>query len=382
MPRLPKQWKGDYPGQYYGDIWQSFNIDLERYPGRLALSDKMRVRIDNTDLSGGMGIPVKFIRTNADTTDRWWALTTSKMVKTSSTDPTTGWANDGIASSPTDALDMEVHESANGEQRLVVTRATDISILNRTGAANAWTTTWWSSTLAQAALQSAKYHPIAKVQRLLGIGDVEKFHTIDSADTVINSDITLTYGNEITQAVGSSNRFWLGVRSNVGGKGLIVEWDGSSDAQNNEYKLTGTFPMVVWVQDDKPWAIDELGYIYKYTGTFEPVQQFPMAEELLLFDEESSVFDDTCISPYGVDTDRHLAYILVGAHANSRRTRSGIWIFNTKNYNLYHHMGLGQHKTAGTDIDYGQTPLAAAGGIKFVSTGLATPTIIAGARVN
>src|SRR3990167_9158589 len=122
MPRLPKQWKGVYPGQYYGDIWQSFNIDLERYQGRLALSDKMRVSIDNTDLTGGMGIPVKFIRTNADVTDRWWALTTSKMVKTSSTDPTTGWANDAIGGDgdPTDAHDMEVHESANGEQRLVV----------------------------------------------------------------------------------------------------------------------------------------------------------------------------------------------------------------------------------------------------------------------
>lgn len=227
MTRLPKQWKGVYPGQYFGDIWQSQNIDLERYPGRLALSDKMRITVDDGDLAGGMGTPVKFIRTNADTTDRFWALTTSKMIKTSSTDPTTGWANDGLASSPTDPLDMEVHESANGEQRLVVTRATDIAILNRTGAANTWTSSWWQGTLAQAALQSAKYHPIAKVQRLLGIGDVEKFHTISSADAVVNSDITLSYGYEITQAYGSSNRFWILARSNNGRKGKIIEWDGS-----------------------------------------------------------------------------------------------------------------------------------------------------------
>ena len=83
----------------------------------------------------------------------------------------------------------------------------------------------------------------------------------------------------------------------------------------------------------------------------------------------STVAATNTIQAHGVTVDRHLIYINVGAPTASRRMRSGIWCFNTINKNLYHVRGIGQHKTANTDIDYGATPLFRPGAIKYIFDG-------------
>ena len=367
-----KIFKGVFPGKYSGNLWQTFNIDLEKEQGRLRLGDKFRILTDGDD-SAVPGLPYKFLRTNADVTDRWWCLSSTKMLKTAGTNPFVAYAADGITNTPTDPLDMETHESVNGEQRLVVTRDADIAILNLSGAANAWTASWWDTTLAQAALTTGKAHPIARLQRLLAIGDVVSqvgaIHTIDKNDTVSASRLTFPSGYEPRIILASSDLFWIGLQNIFGQGAMIVSWDGSSAAYNNEYKdILGSFPLTGWIINNIPYFIDEVGYIYKYTGGgFSVIQQFPMVEEGLVF--SSTVASTNTIQVYGSTKDRHLVYINVGAPTASRRMRSGIWCFNTLNRNLYHFRGIGQHKTAGTDIDYGATPLFRPGAIKYIFDG-------------
>lgn len=366
-----KQWLGVYPGKYAGDIYQSFNIDLEKEQGRLRLGDKFRILTDGDD-AAAPGLPYKFLRTNADATDRHWALTSTKMLKTAGTNPFVAYAADGLSSSPTDALDMETHESANGEQRLVVARDADLAILNKSGTANAWTASWWQSTLSQSALATGKHHPLARLQRLLTIGDVVSqvgaIHTIDKNDTVSASRLTFPAGYEPRVTIVTSNRYWFGLQNIFGGPGMIAEWDGFSLSYNQEHYLLGSFPLTGFVARNTPYFIDEAGYIYEYQGYgFEPIRQFPMVEEGLVF--SSLIASTNTIQPYGATVDRHLAYINVGAPTTSRRMRSGIWCFNTKNKNLYHTRGIGQHKTANTDVDYGQTPLFRPGAVKFIFDG-------------
>lgn len=367
IPRFSKQWTGVFPGKYAGDIWQSFNIDLEKEQGRARLGDKFRILTDGDD-TAAPGLPYKFMRTNADQTDKWWCLSATKMLKTAGTNPFVAYAADGIANSPTDALDMETHESNSGYQRLIVARDADLARLQN----GVWTASWWVGTLAQSALATGKPHPICRLQRLLIVGDVVSqvgaIHTIDKADVVSASRLTFAAGYEPRVIIKSSNRYWIGLQNIFGNQGLIIEWDGSSQTYLNEFPLVGSFPLAGAVVSNIPFFFDEVGYIYKYSGgSFEPVQQFPMVEEGLVF--SSTVASTNTIQTNGVSVDRHLIYINVGAPTASRRMRSGIWCYNTLNRNLYHLRGIGQHKTANTDVDYGQTPFLRPGGIKYIFDG-------------
>lgn len=375
---IPKDkiWKGVFPGKYAGNLWQTLNIDLEKEQGRLRLGDKFRILTDGDD-AAGPGLPLKFLRTNADATDRWWCLSTAKMLKTAGTSPFVAYAADAVSgTTPTDPLDMEVHESVNGEQRLVVTRDADIAILNRSGVANTWTSSWWAGTLAQTALTSTKPHPIAKLKRLLAVGDVVTnttaplgvLHTIDKDDVVSASRLIFPIGYEPRVIYTSSNRFWIGCQNIFGGPALIIEWDGFSLTYNHEYTLLGSYPLSGAIVQNIPYFFDEAGYIYRFNGNgFEVIQQFPMVEEGSAF---AAVAGSTnTIQPYGATIDRHLIYLMVGAPTASRRMRSGVWCFNTKTKNLYHVRGISQHKTAGTEIDFAQTPLFRPGGIKHIFDG-------------
>ena len=117
IPGKDKKWKGIFPGNYAGNLWQTFNIDLEKYPGRVALSDKLR------RFASGLGLVQKFIRSDATTTDQWFGLvvdtsadgTSGDILSNGSSSINSGtWAADGTANSPNGPHDAVIHESANG----------------------------------------------------------------------------------------------------------------------------------------------------------------------------------------------------------------------------------------------------------------------------
>ena len=89
-----KEWRGVFPGNYKGNLWQTFNIDLERSENRIKLGDKFRIITDG-DEAAAPGIPYKFLRTNADATDRWWCLSSTKMLNTAGIDAYAAYAADG-----------------------------------------------------------------------------------------------------------------------------------------------------------------------------------------------------------------------------------------------------------------------------------------------
>lgn len=374
-----KIFKGQFPGNYSGNLWQTFNIDLEKNPGRISLSDKMRI------FKSGLGVVSKFIRTNATGTDEWFGIVDrTDILRNGSATITAGtWISDDTTGTFNDPLDMVIHEFANGEQRLFCTRDADIGVLNTSGSANVWDNDWWTATKSQSALTTAIPHPIARLQRLLAVGDkvagVPVIHTIDSTDTISTSRLIFSANYTIRLIYASSNRFWIGLQHDYDGYAKIIEWDGSSASYNNEYELVGSYPLTGFIHNDIPYFIDEYGIVYRYNGGgFKKVQDFNIQEQGLIFN--SSMTADNTIVPYGCYVDGDIVLINVGAptvitssattlpHA-SRRERAGVWIFNTQNLNLYHHMGFGEHTTADTDINYGTSPVAQPGAIIKATVG-------------
>jgi len=362
-----KQWKGIYPGNYTGNLWSTFNIDLEKTPGRIALSDKFR------RIASGLGVVSKFIKTNATATEQWFAIVNdTDILRNGNSVITAGtWATDDTSGSPNDPRDMVLHESANGEQRLVCTRQSDIAILNSTGVANAWDADW-GSTVLSLTLTNQIFHPIARLQRLLAIGDrtvasglgVPVIHTIDSTDAISSNKLTFHADFNVRLAITNSDRFWFGLENDSEGPAKIIEWDGFSSTYNKEHDLEGSIPLTGFVVDDIPYFITEKGYIFRWTGGgFVRQQSFNMDEQRMIFGP--TIFQENTISSYGTFVDGNIVYINIGAPlrnasggstaltGGSRKARSGVWIYNTLNNNLYHHMAIGQHASAGTDVDYG-----------------------------
>lgn len=378
---IPKdrKWAGQFLGNYLGNLWQTFNIDLEKTPNRLSLSGKMR------RFASGLGVVHKFLRTDATTTDQWWGLvrastpsgTDGDMLRNGNTTIYSGtWITDDTAgggdTSPNNVHDMVIHENANGEQRLIVSTATDLAILNSSGAANVWDINWGSTVASGGiALQNTVYHPLARLQRLVAVGDkisgVPVIHTVDKTDVFSTSRLTFDAVYTVYHILATSTRFWIALQHIKGGNAKIIEWDGSSLAYNNEYELDGgSIPLTGFIKGSDPYFITERGLIFKYTGSgFAVVQDFGLGEDRAIFEHsgaDSSVGASLC--PYGVIVDGDVVYLNISAPVVSsfsatvmpngvRRLRAGIYVFNTANRNLYHHMGIGEHASAGTDVNYG-----------------------------
>ncbi|KKK53230.1 hypothetical protein LCGC14_3096870, partial [marine sediment metagenome] len=336
--------------------------------GRIVLSDRL-LRV-----SSALGLVQKFIRTNASATDEWWGLVSgSKMLNTGTTSITTTWAADdttGFAGVDT-PLDMKIHESVNGEQRLFVTMNDDIAVLNTTATVNTWDVNWGStipSTPIPVVSPVLAHRPIARLQRLLAIANkvsgIPKIDTIDKDDVVSLGRLTFDVEFTVRLTITTSNRFWFALQHDTDGDAKIIEWDGFSLTYNNEYNLSGSFPLTGFVVRDIPYFITEKGIIFKYNGGgFEEVQNFNLEEERFIF--ATGIDSEATIKAHGSFVEGDIVYLNVGIPLIStttdadkltlgaRKARSGIWIYNTKTGNLYHHMGIGQYASAGTDVDYG-----------------------------
>ncbi len=391
-----KQWIGTKPGNYSGNLWATLNMDLEKAPGRIILSDKMRRYVS------GLGVPYQFVKTNAAQNGtsvsggQWFAIVHgTDILRNGNTTITAGtWVTDDTAGTFNDPHDMILHEFAGGEQRLLCSRNTDIAILNSSGTANAWDDDWFTAVASGPTLTNVGFHPMARLQRLVAVGDkqsdVPVIHTIDSSDTVVTSAISFGAEYTVRVAYASSDRFWFGLQHDSDGLARIIEWDGASATYNNEYDLDGAFPLAGWIVNDIPYFITEKGIIFRYTGGgFEPIADFNLKEDRMVFN--TGITNQSTIQPHGAYVDGNIVYINVGipmltiASASTlnfgvRRARSGIWILNLDNFNLYHHMGIGQHATANTDIDYGHGHYNQPGAIIKATVG-SDRKIIAGASV-
>ncbi len=375
------------------DVRYTFNMDFERKEGRASLSDQARII---TAAGDTLGNPIAFIRTNADGTDRFWALGTSDMFRTAGTNPSAAYVSDSLANSPNDGLDMLVHENGtdsdgNGFDRLIVSRDIgNLALLSGDTSTATWNATWWtdSDLLNQAALGNGTGElPLARLERLRAIGDGRLIHTIDQNDVVVNAALTLDFGLRVRCIYNSKKRFWIGARHTRRGNAQIIEWDGFSEKANGIYELKGSTPMCGWIYKDTPYFINEYGEILGFNGrTFETIKIFPMHEKKDTFTISDTMLPSSSaivIQPHGVSVDGDLVYILLRRPTTEMSgMRDGLWIFNHKTNNLYHHVALGDIDANGED--FGQGLINRVGGIfdtKNTSGVMGRTRLLMGGRV-
>lgn len=383
--RIPQNgyWDGVASGLYDGNFRKTFSVDLDRVEGGISISPKM-IRIEDsgtlTDLSGDSNRVIAFIRTDADCTDRYWALSPTALFRTDSAafpDPNDGWDTDATASSPSTGLqDFTVHgnDSRNdsGRNKLVVSLDSDVAILNDTGN-NAWTASWWVTKHSQPALDTNQPHPVEYFsnRKITLLGDGNKIHTISRPsdtqnDTVTNSRLILPRNLVVNSIWCTAERAWIGCFNKRQERGAIIEWDGNSQTFNRIHEINGIGVVAGVNYAGIPIALENTGKFLEYTGAgFTPMVRNGRTISLISpEDVGAGLTNGSSINAIGpssvhwrgmVSGEDGLVYVNLagrfnGGYGAAWERMTGIWCLNPTTGRLYNKYPL----SGANGNDYGQ----------------------------
>lgn len=402
-PTSTKRWSGPYLGDFYGVLWKTAGIDLDRKEGKVMLARRMeRIEDTLTDFTGNSAYTA-FIRTNADSTDRYWGLRLREgLAKTDSAAsplPSDSWDTDAISSTPTTPVDFTIHgndsKNDSGKNKLFVTvDAGDISVLNDTGN-SAWTPSWWISKHSQPPLDTTalfrpiEYFPFRKIT-LVGSGNL--VHTISRPsdtqnDTVTYARITLPKVLNAQHIFFTSNRSWILTHNKFGGEGKIVEWDGFTTSYNDIHSAQGVAALSGVDYNGTPIVLNDKGRFLEFNGnSFQPMIRngqeiaFPLPEGASLISGKDTDMV-VSVAPRGmtVGEDR-LVYINVKeGTVDGERFAAGLWCLNPMTGRLYNKYALGRW---GDSTDYGHKQISTSGGLYWVPSAVTTRNLLAGGIIN
>jgi len=401
-PKEIKRWTGPYLGKYYGVLWKTFNIDLDKNEGEITLSRRMQ-RIQDTGEVPGNAVYSAFIRTDADCTDRYWGLRLNEgLAKTDSSStptPADSWDTDGLASSPITPRDFTIHgnDSRNdsGRNKLFVTLDSgDIAVLNDTGN-NAWTAAWWITKHSQAALDTTvlfrpiQYFPFRKIT-IVGSGNL--IHTIHRPsdtqnDTLSRARLTLPKELNTQHIFNTGNRSWILTHNKIGGDGKIVEWDGFTESYNDIHSAHGMAALSGVDWNGIPIVLNDRGKFLEFTGNgFTPIKRngqeiaFPLPEGAsLVSGKDTSMVVSVAPRGMSIGEDNNIYINVMHATVSSDRFSAGIWCLDPATGRLYNKYALGRW---GDSVDYGHQRIDTPGALYWVPSTVSSRNILAGGIIN
>ena len=357
-------------GDVFGMLWATKNIDLTTKPGSFLLTQRVGEVYSSAD-DADLEVPVAFIRTNADKTDRFWALgqkdgvdrTDGLLWKSTAIRPQTGWAQDAIANTPTDAVDnMVIFGSANSYDNLVVARDTDLAKLNN----GTWDASWWDTTLAQTALSNKNTHHIHVFLNTLLVPDGNVVHTIDDSDVVVTNRLEFPDEYNIRWINNDGVYVYFGAEHRRGGKGLVFYWDGTSETYNG-YSEVGAYTSLAGIPDENGvmHIVNSNGQLMKDNGVgFSEVAKFPWEGTFRPFswmETDANLGDiNTTIRPNGMAMiDGRISILMRSIPQSDWRAPenlpSGVWEYD-KNIGLYMKNALSKY-AGSTTHEYGTVAL-------------------------
>ena len=384
-----KQFSQPNKGELFGNLWVTKNIDLLSSRGKIRLAERLKLIADTSD-DADMECPIAFVRSDADTTERWWALVNNDaqsvadglLFKTTNTNPLTGWTQDAIANTPTTACDdMVVFGRVNSYDRLVVATSTNLAMLNN----GTWTASWWQTTLDQTALQSTEPHPLHVFKTSVGglsriiliIGDGNYIHTV-SEDIDVDTEDLITHYRKLTlpenlRAIwirSTSSAVYIGTQDKLGHEAYVIIWDGVNDEWSGKIPVNDDISLAGVNWNNSIYTINGKGQLLGGEG-------LPQVAALPVFYEKRR-WDDSLTRPQLVHRngmeiiDDKIHIFLNGIIENTatevlENMSSGIWEFDPE-VGLYCKYTVGQYKA--TNSDWGAPVIARNGALKETSVDL------------
>lgn len=348
-------------GDLFGELNETFNIDLTSSQGKIKVSDKLvPVLKEGIDI----GTPAGFVDILI-WDGKYHLLTEDEMYRCSIggsdvDDPklASNWSETSID------LDLESTGVVfDGELR--------ISLDNNIGSWDGNVTfqsTWWTGTVSGTALTAGVPHVLEVVQsqkETLYVTDGSRVQYLEKGGTpkIVELD-----SNSIAccLAPGLSGAMWVGSYNETSGKAYVYEIYtgevvGSTPVYRQAYPVDASAVLAIWIRDNIPYIVTEKGEIQVFNGAgFSTVAEFPFKYSgKALEGVQPGLIQDSNrsrpIHPRGVAVHEDSAYININTetvddYAVNTRSHSGVWEFNMKTGVLNHRFAFA-HQTN----DYGES---------------------------
>ena len=385
MKKLPSQnnaWTQKNNGNFDGDIYSSFNLDLQENMGRLRLGKRLVINTASTDIT--MFCPVAFKIHNSNIYSLGGSTSgNGTAYKIASTElSATSFSVDNSSNAPAD-IDSRYSDMTSGSNgNLYATSGTYLYEA---------TAGVWSAT-------TRSFNATTFSHMLASFGG--RLYVTDSGSVIRSCDIstgsmgtlsaatpatayTLYFGNipenNFTFIRAATTTLWAGAINTTGGKGYMYTWDGVASTITTPYRLESSGPVACVIKDDVPWIVDTLGNLLTWNGgTFVKVASFYRKNNKQLYHANSTV-NNRFIHPNGMTIVNGNIRILVNnLNEDNGGTiedsiQSGVWEY-TKENGLYHVGSVGLSKVGDTITDYGQIRVSQVGAISDISSPKLSPT--------
>ena len=354
IPNSQKQIIQSNEGDYRGNLWSTFNIDLDSNLGVIKTSKRLD-RYIGADTVSSEDIQALQIHDG-----NYYLATTSDVYRCNvNNDPRIELNWPSVSTLGAEDLGFETDmTSFNG--LLLISLGTDI--MSWDGSTK--NDDWWTTVAGGSALTVNKTHTLevlrsGKDTLFITDGNRISYYNDDAAITIITVDSLLT-----THCMTPSlDRMWVGAYTEVGNSGYVFEVqvggtniDGDP-AYNQSYEVEGRVPLTMFTYRNTPFVITEQGYIQAFNGAgFQTVAQFPWADKSdLMAGAIAGQVQDTAISraihPKGAKVKGKYCYIYVNTESGTNgekidpRSPSGVWVLNLETYSLTHRYALNNEST-------------------------------------
>ena len=344
IPSSEKQIIQANKGDYIGNMFNSYNLDLDSNPGTIKVSKKLTRVLDNTQW--GTDDVVQALQIH----DGFYYVATTRAVFRCSVndDPTAeiNWIEVTTLSAEDLGFETDM-TSFNG--LLLISLGTDIM---------SWVDVtkdddWWDVTTSGTALAANFTHTMEVLRSGLDTLFVTdrnrvRYYNTAAGHTQITLD-TLMTANCLTPSL---DRMWAGTYTEVENNAFVYELRVGDTQALQAYEVDGRVCLAAFTYSNTPFVITERGYIQAFNGAgFKTIAQFPWANESKVMEGcRPGLVQDSATSraihPKGAKVKGNYCYIYVDTNDEytdtnlTPRAASGVWVLDLETYSLTHRYSL------------------------------------------
>lgn len=371
-------------GNILGNLWSTFNIDLQDNLGAVRVGNRMKIlgKTGDTNLTN-FGIPVAQTAFGG----KIFTIGGARVFKSDKLTPDMAFSEDSSTNARTDWV-AGSDDLCNFNATLVGLNSTQGKLYSLNAASGGtWTT---RSTLAGGGGQLRHF---SRFNRLY-VSQGSRMQSIDTSYSVSTSggsyDLSFTNaddGGTVRTFECASDRIWIGmIRGASGGVAdnsnpnpwcSVYEWDGISNQYTKQYKIPALGVVAIVIRNDIPIIMDTEGVWREFSGNgFKEIGRLPLRRGESLLVSGNIDFVSGFIHPRGMAVTKDntiLALINNRPYFDSSNTMpyyenlpSGIWECDGVGSAVHKH-SLSYMPIASTSVtDHGQNRLSAVGSLAYI----------------
>ncbi len=372
IPGTTRKWVQPNTGDLLGNLWSSFNIDLQSNMGSLRVSPRLKINKSTTDLAN-LGVPVAFkgiASTIATVAGSRVFFSDEAFPNSPFTEDASGTASTDYSS---DYSDLEIFNKI-----LYSSAPSKIRSLASVGGV------WTDRHTFGVTNYPHKLCYFKKFNRLYAIASRSSIISLDTANVVATEgDYFISWGAAervaVTDIKASSDAIWIaGKPYNVGRQetATVWQWDGISPNITKEYKIAGChaiFAMAIDEERNVPVVMGDNGVLYELSGAgFVEIGRLPYTTHLPYAGANpysSSAANDRFIHPNGLifTKDHTILALINGKNGDNAGTQnenipSGVWEWSAEN-GFVHKYSLSYDPASTSISDFGQFQVSRVGAI-------------------